>query len=94
MERWFASASNSSRLAPRDEARKRVRFPNRDVAGHYLSAVSLMWAATGDPRFNEPADYVVEQLKEVQDKHGDGYLSALEGGRECFNKGLSNRPIP
>jgi hypothetical protein len=55
------------------------------IAGHYLSAVSLMWAATGDARFKERADYIVKQLKEVQDKHGDGYLSALEGGRECFN---------
>lgn len=55
------------------------------IAGHYLSAVSLMWAATGDARFKERADYIVKELKEVQDKHGDGYLSALEGGRECFN---------
>ena len=54
------------------------------IAGHYLSAVSLMWAATGDARFKERADYIVKELKEVQDKHGDGYLSALEGGRECW----------
>ncbi|UCC96983.1 MAG: glycoside hydrolase family 127 protein [Phycisphaerales bacterium] len=54
------------------------------IAGHYLSAVSLMWAATGDARFKERANYVVKELKEVQDKHGDGYLSALEGGRECW----------
>src|SRR5919198_3413456 len=54
------------------------------IAGHYLSAVSLMWAATGEPRFKERADYLVRELKAVQDKHGDGYLSALEGGREAF----------
>ncbi len=55
------------------------------IAGHYLSAVSLMWAATSDARFKQRADYIVNELKEIQDKHGDGYLSALEGGRECFN---------
>src|SRR5947199_7415515 len=54
------------------------------IAGHYLSAVSLMFAATGDARFKERADYIVKELKEVQDKHGDGFLSALEGGRKCF----------
>src|SRR5947208_16786312 len=54
------------------------------IAGHYLSAVSLMWAATGDARFKERADYIVKELKEVQDKHGDGYLSALAGGRQAF----------
>ena len=43
-----------------------------------------MWAATGDERFKQRADYIVEELKQVQDKHGDGYLSALEGGRAAF----------
>ncbi|HSQ24952.1 MAG TPA: beta-L-arabinofuranosidase domain-containing protein, partial [Pyrinomonadaceae bacterium] len=52
------------------------------IAGHYLSAVSLMYAATGDARFKERAEYLVKEMKEVQDKNGDGYLSALEGGRE------------
>ena len=33
------------------------------IAGHYLSAVSYMYAATGDPRFKERADYMVEQLE-------------------------------
>ncbi len=54
------------------------------IGGHYLSAVSLMWAATGDERFKQRSDYIVQELKEVQDKHGDGYLSALEGGRAAF----------
>jgi len=47
------------------------------IAGHYLSGVSLMWAATGDVRFKERADYIVKELKEIQDKQGDGYLGAL-----------------
>jgi DUF1680 family protein len=47
------------------------------IAGHYLSAVSLMWAATGDVRFKQRADYIVKELKEVQDARGDGYLGAL-----------------
>ncbi|MCA1560183.1 MAG: glycoside hydrolase family 127 protein [Acidobacteria bacterium] len=54
------------------------------IAGHYLSAVSLMWAATGDPRFKERAEYLVTELKAVQDKQGDGYLGALAGGKETL----------
>ena len=54
------------------------------VAGHYLSAVSLMWAATGDARFKDRAEYLVGELKVVQDKNGGGYLCALEHGRDCF----------
>ncbi|HSD47857.1 MAG TPA: glycoside hydrolase family 127 protein, partial [Pyrinomonadaceae bacterium] len=54
------------------------------IAGHYLSAVSLMYAATGDERFKQRADYIVKEMKEVQDKNGDGYLGAVDGLREKF----------
>lgn len=56
------------------------------IAGHHLSAVSLMWAATGDRRFKERADYMVSELKAVQDRNGDGYLGALAKGREAFDE--------
>lgn len=56
------------------------------IAGHYLSAVSFMYAATGDARFKERADYIVREMKIVQDKHGDGYLGALANGKERFNE--------
>jgi DUF1680 family protein len=54
------------------------------IGGHYLSAVSLMYAATGDARFKARADYIVSEMKAVQDKYGDGYLGALANGREQF----------
>src|SRR4029078_2625492 len=54
------------------------------IAGHYLSGVSLMYAATGVVRFKERADYLVREMKEVQDKNGDGYLGAVDGLREKF----------
>ena len=59
------------------------------IAGHYLSAVSLMYAATGKEEFKHRADYIVTEFKEVQDKRGDGYLGAIidrDGidGRELF----------
>ncbi len=46
------------------------------IAGHYLSGVSLMWAATGDARFKARADRLVAELKAVQDAQGDGYIGA------------------
>jgi DUF1680 family protein len=56
------------------------------IAGHYLSAVSLMWVATGDIRFKQRADYIVSELKEIQDKQGDGYIGAL-----LDNKGVDGK---
>jgi len=54
------------------------------VAGHYLSAVSLMYAATGDDRFKGRGDYLVGELKTVQDRHGDGFVGALQGVQDAF----------
>ena len=54
------------------------------IAGHYLSAVSLMYAATGDVRFQERARYIVDEMAEVQAQYPDGYLSGLADGRERF----------
>src|SRR5579872_4013765 len=62
------------------------------IAGHYLSAVSYMYAATGDPRFKERADYIVSELKTVQDKQGDGYVFALLNGKKNFED-VSNGDI-
>jgi uncharacterized protein len=47
------------------------------IAGHYLSAVSLMYATTGDVRFKERADTFVSELQAIQNAQGDGYIGAL-----------------
>src|SRR5436309_1748745 len=94
-DRMLAFLRQRAGLKPKAEGYGGWDGPKRNltghIAGHYLSAVSLMWAATGDNRFKERADYIVSELKAVQDKHGDGYLSALAGGRQAFgdlSKGL------
>ncbi len=60
------------------------------IAGHYLSAVSFMYAATGDEEFKNRADTIVAEMKEVQEKNGDGYLGALMGTRP----GAARRDAP
>ena len=60
------------------------------IAGHHLSAVSIFYKVTGDARFKQRADYLVMEMKEVQDKRGDGYLGAImtnepiKDGRDVF----------
>jgi len=87
-DRMMAYYRKRARLEP-----KAAGYPGWDgdgrsltghIAGHYLSGVSLMFAATGDPHFKERADYLVREMKEVQDKNGDGYLGAVDGLREKF----------
>jgi uncharacterized protein len=49
--------------------------------GHYLSAVSIMFASTGDARFKERADKLVSELAKIQTAEAarfhPGYLSAF-----------------
>jgi len=52
--------------------------------GHYLSAISMMYQSTGDPRFLERADYIVSELKFLQDSDGDGYIGAFPKGKKIL----------
>ena len=54
--------------------------------GHYLSAVSMMYAASGDEKFKARADYIVNQLLECQQKKGTGYIGAIPDGDRIFDE--------
>ncbi|HMD62310.1 MAG TPA: beta-L-arabinofuranosidase domain-containing protein, partial [Opitutaceae bacterium] len=45
--------------------------------GHYLTALSQQFAATGDARFRKRIDYIVAEMAECQRAYGDGYIGAL-----------------
>ncbi len=45
--------------------------------GHYLTALVLMNAQTGDAECRRRADYIVAELAEAQAKRGTGYVGAL-----------------
>jgi DUF1680 family protein len=45
--------------------------------GHYLSALSLMYAQTGDAECKRRVDYIVDELGAAQAAHGDGYVAGF-----------------
>jgi len=45
--------------------------------GHYLTALSQQYAATGDERFRKRIDYIIAEMAEAQRAYGDGYVGAL-----------------
>ncbi|MBS0394104.1 MAG: glycoside hydrolase family 127 protein [Proteobacteria bacterium] len=45
--------------------------------GHWLSALSLLHAQTGDAEAARRAGYVVDELAECQRRHGDGYVAGF-----------------
>ena len=49
------------------------------IGGHYLSALALMYAATGDALIKERLDYMIGELKRCQDASGNGYIGGVPG---------------
>lgn len=45
--------------------------------GHYLTALSQQYAATGDKRFRDRIDYIIGEMAQCQQAYGDGYIGAL-----------------
>ena len=75
------------------------------IGGHYLSALSYTYAATGNEEIEDRLDYVMKELKRCQDAAGDGYLSGVPGGRKIWKElsegniransfGLNDRWVP
>lgn len=54
--------------------------------GHYLSAISMMYASTGNSEFKKRADYIVAELGRCQQARGTGYIGAIPGEDSCFYK--------
>lgn len=54
------------------------------MGGHYLSALALMAASTGDAEVLARLNYFVAELKKCQDKNGNGYLGGIPGGSEAW----------
>jgi uncharacterized protein len=45
--------------------------------GHYLSAISMQYASTGDPEFLKRINYIVNELRECQLARKTGYVGAI-----------------
>ncbi len=52
--------------------------------GHYLSALAMMYASTGDSVCLSRIDYCVDALSECQEREGTGLLAGFERSRDLF----------
>ena len=56
------------------------------IGGHYLSALSYMYAATGNSEIKTRLDYMLDELQTCQEAAGDGYLCGVPGGRAMWEE--------
>lgn len=54
--------------------------------GHYLSAISLMYASTGNAEFKSRVSYIVSELARCQSARKTGYVGAIPGEDSLFYK--------
>lgn len=91
---------------------KAANYPNWEntgldghVGGHYLSALALMYASTGDTQVKKRLDYMIDELERCQKASGNGYVSGIPNGKKIWNEiaegnirasgfGLNDRWVP
>ena len=75
------------------------------IGGHYLSALSYMYASTGDEEIGRRLDYFLSEMKRCQDASGCGYLCGVPNGKAIWKEikegkinanpfGLNDRWVP
>ncbi|MBC8054589.1 MAG: glycoside hydrolase family 127 protein [Sphingobacteriaceae bacterium] len=55
------------------------------IGGHYLSALSLMYAATGDKELLKRLTYMIDWIETCQEKNGNGYVGGIPGGKAMWS---------
>ncbi len=68
---------------------KGTRYVNWDglaghVGGHYLTALAMNYAATGNAECKSRMDYMIAELKKCQDTNGNGYVGGIPGSKALW----------
>jgi DUF1680 family protein len=75
------------------------------IGGHYLSALSMMYASTGNKEVKTRLDYMISELARCQNKDGNGYVGGIPQGKVFWDRihkgdidgsgfGLNNTWVP
>ncbi|MER2490471.1 glycoside hydrolase family 127 protein [Catenovulum sediminis] len=56
------------------------------IGGHYLTALSLAFAASGDERLKQRLSYMLTELRKAQLANGDGYLAGIPAGQSVWRE--------
>ena len=75
------------------------------IAGHYLSALAMMYASTGNAEVKNRLDYMISELEKCQQKNGNGYVGGIPQGKVFWDRihsgdidgsnfGLNNTWVP
>lgn len=56
------------------------------IGGHYLSALAIHYAATGNTECKKRMEYMISELKRCQQFNGDGYIGGVPNGKHIWEE--------
>ena len=54
------------------------------IGGHYLTALSLMYASTGEKELLDKLQYAIDELERAQQANGNGYVGGVPDGQRIW----------
>ncbi|MBN2743661.1 MAG: glycoside hydrolase family 127 protein [Marinilabiliaceae bacterium] len=55
------------------------------IGGHYLTALSQLWAVTNDTAVKKRLDYMIDELALCQQHYGNGYVGGVPGSKALWD---------
>jgi DUF1680 family protein len=85
-DRLLAPFLREAGLAPKAESYPNWESTGLDghIGGHYLSALAMLAASTGDAAVKARLDYMLAELRRAQVASGDGFVGGTPGSRELW----------
>lgn len=85
-DRLLAPFLKEAGLSPQKES-----FPNwigldGHLGGHYLSALAIHYATTGNTECKKRMEYMISELKRCQEANGNGYIGGVPDGKHTWEE--------
>ncbi|RRN77472.1 hypothetical protein EIM50_19455, partial [Pseudoxanthomonas sp. SGD-10] len=84
VDRLLAPYLKEAGLSPKAESFQNWIGLDGHVGGHYLSALAIHYAATGNQKCKERMIYMLSELKRCQEKNGNGYIGGVPNGKKLW----------
>lgn len=87
-DRLLAPYLREAGLTPKAESYTNWENTGLDghIGGHYVSALAMMYAATGNKDIKQRLDYMISELKRCQDAVGTGFIGGTPGSIPLWNE--------
>lgn len=92
VDRLLAPYLKAAGLEPKAESFTCWDGLDGHVGGHYLSALAISYASTGNPELKKRMDYMLSELDRCQKASANGYVGGVPDGKRLW-EGLHNGDI-